>query len=423
MAVTVEKGYKVAKLICVTGDNNNKYYNMTQINDQEFEAAWGRVDVTESKKNYPMSQWDKIYREKTSDKKGYKDVTSFRTEVVNESASGTKSNGIFHDKRTPTVKSFVEQIMKFANQSVEQNYTVSANRVTQAQVDEAQRILDIITKSFKVGADAKNINQQLIELYQVIPRKMKKVQDHLIQDGSLTKTNLKHYQGSILMLEQDALDAMAGQVSMNIADKNATTEQKKEHDILHTLGLELSDCVPGEIKMIKDLMGPNAGQFSRAYRATNNESQSRYDKWMKSVSDPKKDLLWHGSRNENWWSIFQQGLKIRPSNAVLTGAMFGNGIYFADKAQKSIGYTSLSGSYWARGDARKAVLALYEIHQGKQMIIERHKSEHCSLDRSIMLRKGYDSVFAKGGYDLRNNEYIVYDVAQCTIKFLVEISQ
>jgi poly [ADP-ribose] polymerase len=36
---------------------------------------------------------------------------------------------------------------------------------------------------------------------------------------------------------------------------------------------------------------------------------------------------------------------IRPSGAVYTGSMFGDGIYFADKAAKSIGYSSLSGSY------------------------------------------------------------------------------
>jgi hypothetical protein len=35
----------------------------------------------------------------------------------------------------------------------------------------------------------------------------------------------------------------------------------------------------------------------------------------------------------------QTGLLIRPSGAI-SGSMFGDGIYFADKAQKSIGYSS-----------------------------------------------------------------------------------
>ena len=32
----------------------------------------------------------------------------------------------------------------------------------------------------------------------------------------------------------------------------------------------------------------------------------------------------------------------------------------------------------------------------------------------------YDSLFAEGGIDLKNNEYIVYNEAQCTPRYLVE---
>lgn len=423
--VTTEKGFKVVRLICVTGANNNKFYNMTQISADEFEAHWGRVDSTETRKNYPMSDWDSIYRDKTKASKKpkpYTDVTHlYAEESVNESAGTTKS--IFNKDRSAEVKKFVEMLMKFANQSVEANYTVSASKVTKAQVDHAQQVLDAITGLFKVGNKADEINEKLIELYQIIPRKMKKVQEHLLPEGTSIKDKkqLQEYMNQILLVEQDALDAMAGQVAMNVKEKDATPEQKKEHDLLHTLGLELVDCRPAEIEMIKKMLGPNAKQFVRAFRAVNNQTQAGYDNFLKRAKDKKTALLWHGSRNENWWSIFQQGLKIRPSNAVLTGSMFGYGVYFADKAQKSIGYTSLSGSYWARGGSKTAILALYEIHQGKQKEILNWKSEHSSLDEAKMKRDGYDSVFAKGGADLRNNEYIVYNTNQSTIQYLVEI--
>ena len=112
---------------------------------------------------------------------------------------------------------------------------------------------------------------------------------------------------------------------------------------------------------------------------------------------------------------------IRPSNAVITGSMFGHGVYFADKAQKSIGYTSLRGSYWASGSNGSAMLALYEIHQGKQKEILNWSNSHSQLNESKMTKEGYDSVFAKGGADLRNNEFITYNTDQSTIKYLVEI--
>jgi poly [ADP-ribose] polymerase len=158
----------------------------------------------------------------------------------------------------------------------------------------------------------------------------------------------------------------------------------------------------------------------------NNHTHSKYEKWLDKAANKKKELMWHGSRNENWWSIFQQGLVLRPTNAVITGKMFGWGIYFADKAQKSINYSSYSGASrsYTGGRDNTAVLALFEIHEGKQYEIKRHdSSSHSQLTEDKMKKLGYDSVFAQGGYDLVNNEYIVYNDAQCTIKYLVEIGQ
>jgi poly [ADP-ribose] polymerase len=148
---------------------------------------------------------------------------------------------------------------------------------------------------------------------------------------------------------------------------------------------------------------------------------SVYRQKLSKTEVKKKRLYWHGSRNENWFNILQTGLLIRPSGAVYSGSMFGDGIYFADKAQKSIGYTSLRGSYWAHGGDSKAFLALFDVHVGKQKEILHHDSSCYSLSDKVMKKEGYDSVFAKGGADLRNNEYIIYNGAQCTVSHLIEI--
>ena len=73
---------------------------------------------------------------------------------------------------------------------------------------------------------------------------------------------------------------------------------------------------------------------------------------IKTSIHKNKKLLWHGSRNENWMSIISNGLILNP-NAVITGKMFGQGIYFAPKSRKSFGYTSYDGSYWARGNSKR----------------------------------------------------------------------
>jgi hypothetical protein len=70
------------------------------------------------------------------------------------------------------------------------------------------------------------------------------------------------------------------------------------------------------------------------------------------------------------------GLLIRPSGAVHTGSMFW--YLYLDKAQKSIGYSSLSGSHCGNG----IFLALFDVH----VIILHHTSSCYSLSDSVLKR-------------------------------------
>ena len=64
---------------------------------------------------------------------------------------------------------------------------------------------------------------------------------------------------------------------------------------------------------------------------------------MKKEDIHQVKQLWHGSRNENWFSILENGLQLNP-NAIITGKMFGKGIYFAPSSNKSWNYTSYRGT-------------------------------------------------------------------------------
>ena len=185
-------------------------------------------------------------------------------------------------------------------------------------------------------------------------------------------------------------------------------------------GLEMEEVTDTDtINKIKGMMADNKHKFKKAFAVVNTKTQKMYDNHVANAKNKKEELFWHGSRNENWWSIMTSGLMIRPSNAVYSGSMFGDGIYFADKFQKSYGYTSGRNSYWARGNSNEAVLALYTVHVGEQKHIQRHDSSCYKLSHKVLSPDGYDSVFAHGGIDLRNNEYIVYQTPQSTIKYLV----
>jgi predicted DNA-binding WGR domain protein len=78
---------KFCYLICVEGDNNhNKYYEMSENDNQTFTVKFGRVGSKASLKIYNIYQWDSKYNEKI--RKGYTDVTHLKTTELKKSSSG-----------------------------------------------------------------------------------------------------------------------------------------------------------------------------------------------------------------------------------------------------------------------------------------------------------------------------------------------
>ncbi len=402
----------LVKLIFISGDaNHNKYYFMEKATDgATFKVEYGRVNCAKPQfETYPINLWEKKFNEKV--KKGYTD----RTDVFTETKSKTNLK-ISDDK---DIEALILELQRYANVNVANTYLAAAS-VTKKQLELAQNAINNLANSFKkyYGKktwDAKNFNTELEKLFGIIPRKMKKVADHLIKSDS-TKSDVE----KIISTEQDNLDSLISQFdSNNLAE---TDEVNDNIDLLSSMGLKLSSVSDKKIiDKLKNLMGDSVNHFSKAFEITNNTTQNKFDKTLSKSKNKKTDLFWHGSRNANWYFILQKGLLIRPSGAVASGSMFGDGVYFANKARKSIGYTSLSGSYWAGGNDKKSYLAVFEVHTGEQKHITRHNSSCYSLCHSILQKDGFDSVYAHGGYDLRNDEFIVYTTEQSTIKYLIEI--
>jgi poly [ADP-ribose] polymerase len=424
--ITKESGLRYAKLIHVSvdngkTDNSNKVYIMEEMSDGRIKCEYGRVGKSMATVYKSSHEWNKILREKTSSSKGYTDVTELLSEVV--ATDSTSNTNKTDDIKDAIVKKLIDDLMSYANKSIQKNYKVTQESVTEQQINAAQEVIDAISALLTLGVDVKHVNDMLLKLYTIIPRKMDNVKDFLISEIK-DSTSLEVAQ-KFIGQEQNTLDTMAGQVQLLKQQKVKLETPEKvtnEITILDQMGISIEvEQDKDTLELVKKLMGPNAHQMKRVYKVVNSKTQPQFDNFFNKASVKKKRLYWHGSRNENWFNILQTGLMIRPSGAVHTGSMFGDGIYFADKAQKSIGYSSLRGSYWTKGGDDKAFLALFDVHVGNQKEILHHSSSCYSLSASVLGKEGYDSVFAKGGADLRNNEYIVYNPAQCTVSHLIEI--
>jgi len=152
-----------------------------------------------------------------------------------------------------------------------------------------------------------------------------------------------------------------------------------------------------------------------------------------------RQLLWHGSRLSNWAGILAKGLKIAPPEAPSTGYMFGKGIYFADMCSKSANYCM------ANSANNTGLLVLCEVALGNSHPLEQADYEagrHCAAGRPANSVHGLgtyspgqasrvtmsDGVVVPLGPALKGpqkpllyNEYIVYDVRQVRLRYLVKV--
>jgi len=391
---------KVVRLMLVSENNNNKFYDMIAHGDT-FTANWGRVGAKCQTKDYPISSWDKVYREKTNPNKSggpYTDVTA------HASINKTEKNLNIKDK---DVKALINFLMSSAKQSITESYTVAVNEVTKKQLESAQELLEKLSiMSGKKTISTEEVNEVLLLLYRTIPRKMKDTRKYLLQEASHT------FLDELLANEQNLLNTLSTQVVVSTSTSEEIT--------LDSLNLSVEVASAEDRERIAKETDFKVGS-QKIFKVINKDTEKVFE------SKGKTKLLYHGSRNENYLSIMMNGLKVNPVGVQINGKMFGYGVYAANKAQKSIGYTSLRGSCWATGSSDKAYLAIFEFNLGKMWDIfdggKRHDSSMCSLNEQKVSAKGYDSVYAKGGYDLRNDEFIVYRSTQCTIKYLIELSK
>ncbi|MFR1480266.1 MAG: hypothetical protein ACLSB9_33640 [Hydrogeniiclostridium mannosilyticum] len=216
-------------LVCVTGQNNNKYYDMREKPDGTFDATYGRIGATATTINYPMSKWDSTLNSKL--RKGYEDMTELA--VITEVKTQEKYKPI-EDK---SIAALIDYLRQQARETVRQNYTVGSEKVSQAMVNKAQTILNNLSTGTWT---LRSFNDQLIELFTVIPRRMGNVRDHLaVKPEEFPE---------IISREQQLLDVMAGQVSDNTVVLKEVGDENKT--VLEAFGLEFSPA-DADITVIK----------------------------------------------------------------------------------------------------------------------------------------------------------------------------
>lgn len=388
--------------------NNNKYYKLTieQVGSMyEVVAEYGRVGKKPQVKRYQAYSEltaEKLFEQKKREKirKGYLEVALLKEQEVKQTVTAERTKvevkrTALQQEKYERIQRFIRNIRKEAKMYVENNVNLPLGAISPKRIEEARKVLERLK-------DETNTQQQLMysnEFYRMIPIMFRgRKEDMILNNG-------------------DKIVAMYDLLAIMETVANKATLQMTEHEkVLEEMGIDLQVLSRRtkkyrEIKeRVESSHAPNHNYkvyVQDIYEVQKDEWDNRFNPYKVATQE-----LYHGSLVENYTNILTNGLKIKPQGVRLTGSMFGNGIYFADKATKSASYSL--GNFRGKGNGTYYML-ICEVATGKE-----YKTEHAKPHYN-KAPKGYNSVKGVMGSQLRNNEYIVYAENQVKIKYIIEM--
>ena len=393
---TTSKRY--CKLLMVTKDNNNKYYEMICEDGKSITINYGRVELTKTTYTKPINEWESIYKSKT--KKGYSDVTHLVSVDVQEVEDDTPTKLKKIDDAK--VDFFINLMKKYTDNLVTKTYSVKCDNVSEKQIEEAQSIIDELTKLDKKDVDT--LNEKLLKLYTIIPRYMSNVKHHLLPNIDLD---------AAFVQEQDNLDAMASQVKMysgKDTKKKKDIKSKTEQSLLDIMGLKMKEVkATQELDYLMKQIKGGRNRVEAIFEIDKEAENKRFDTWIGNQKNKSTRILIHGTRCTSVIPILEQGLKIRPvGNFQFSGKAYGDGNYFSEVVSKSMGYT---------GYDNDKILLVYEVHTGNPFTYDGYyRGNSFNLNYKELSSRGYDSTYVNG---LSNSEIIAYKEEQDRIKYII----
>ena len=281
---------------------------------------------------------------------------------------------------------------------------------TKRQVDSGWKILNDLGKSKNLD----DFNKKLLKLMTISPRKIDRyrgqsINDYLAKPGKDLEEQKKIF-AAIIEREESLLQAMDAVLAMN-------NPRYSKDPVLSPFGnIEISEPDDKEIKMVMDHLSDQLKpKVKKVYRVVPNEQQAKFDTYVADHQIDNIKLLWHGSRNENWISIIKKSLMLNP-NAVITGKMWGCGIYFAPSSMKSWGYTS--GGFWTGSSSNTTrYMGLYATAYGNPYF----PTQLMDGTKEFLDKEHANCLHAKASVcGLQNDEIIFFDEAAICLQYLVE---
>lgn len=401
-----------------TGRGRNELFIMEDMGNGTVKLMEGRVGITVGRYKpcvsyRPISDWDSIYLSRVS--RGYLATKTKKMDRVEVRKGKVQDGSEYAPIEDGKVQAFVEELGRYAKKVFDASYTVRVDNISDEMIALGEKIVKELASGYE-DMSLSEFNNKLKLLFAVIPRRMDKLSEHLAKH--------KEDFAGIVSDEQDLFDIMVSQV------RSLKTPKACGQTILEANGISMRQVTKDEESFLKALLKENAGRYQEAYRVSNSQTEAEFSDFTELFGLEDGDgiaHLFHGTRNENVWSILTTGIKNRPpKDTVITGKAYGMGSYFAINAQKSLGYTSRHGSKWAHGNSGCGFLLVCKVAIGQTGT---YYDGHLGCDRTLNAEKleqiapGALCTWAKARYSgFRMDEIIVYQDCQSTVEYVIRMA-
>jgi poly [ADP-ribose] polymerase len=430
--------------------NRNKYYAV------ELHAAksrfrvythYGRTDDLDTNPNAgaresryfnsltdARGQYEKIYREKTSATKGYKELSLASAKIGSRKTMGQSVGAIddatlrkLAEKQAPSkaaapavvlppdVQDLVGHLYGEATHALTStvNASITANGIetplgvlTIGQIEKGQAILDALAAAFEKKPSRSKLTDLSGEFYTVIPHRFGRSRE-AAEDAVLDTAGK-------LNAKQETLQLMRDMLSVN-GDTNVLLNPEVERKY-QALNCRIEGVLPAKHQEIKKYVEGSAVRRGVRHSVRNVWQVRRPNEYAGFAEEVgNRRLLFHGSAAKNWVGILSRGLLL-PKIVVTLGVKrtdagwLGNGIYFGDAICTSAGYAH-------PGSRRTRFVAVASVALGKS---REYRKITYGLTKPP---EGFHSCHGVRGSEFADDEYVVYDTRQQRLEYLVELAQ
>ena len=304
-------------------------------------------------------------------------------------------------------------------------------KLTKDQIKKGYEVLTEIEAEMKKKSP---VHSRLVELtnrfYTLIPHNFGRVRPPVINSSEMLKKKMQ------------MLEALADiEIAAHIVEETGKDNSEFVNQLDANYAKLNTDIVPVEVdseeykliaQYVKNSHPRQTPGIVNVFKIRRDSDEKRFEE-KKGLGN--RMLLWHGSRLTNYVGILSQGLRIAPPEAPCSGYRFGKGIYFADLAQ-------LSSRYCRAYGRQPFIMLLCDVALGKTAdlnrdqfmtkalpgtdstkalgTIEPNPAENVVRPDGVVVPCGKIHDSGCKNVSCLEHQYIVYDVAQCRLQYLIQ---